>query len=342
MRYSQRTAALMGVALIGVFVFGLLANAAPGSVNVSAAQVTPTTSAGRTSGGRGGLGQQATLVVPMAEKGSDVAYATTSEAQKLDIYVPSGNGPFPLVIFIHGGAFMAGDKGGVPGATANALLTSGYAVASLNYRLSGEALFPAQIQDVKAAVRWLRANAQQYRLGPERFAAWGQSAGGNLAALLGTSGDVVAFEDAALGNAAVSSRVQAVVDQFGPTDFLQMDAQFAASGVCDASAQNHNDASSPESKLVGGPIQENVALVTAANPITYVTEDDAPFLIQHGDKDCLVPSQQSEILYQALVPVIGSDKTSLMILAGASHGGAQFEQADNVATIVAFLDKHLK
>ena len=143
-------------------------------------------------------------------------------------------------------------------------LKDGYAGASLNYRLSQHALFPAQLEDVKAAVRWLRANAETYRLDPNRFAAWGSSAGGHLVAMLGTTGDVAEFEVGE--NLKMSSRVQAVVDYFGPTDFLQMDAQSLPDGLV------HDAPDSPESQLVGGPIQEHQDRVARANPITYVSK----------------------------------------------------------------------
>ena len=140
--------------------------------------------------------------------------------QKLDLYLPQGDGPFPLIVNVHGGGFMMGDKSDPPSQPAIAqFLANGYAVASIGYRLSAEAKAPAQIQDVKAAVRWLRANAAKYNLNPDKFAGFGGSAGGSLVALLGTSCGVAELEGADLGNSDQSSCVQAVVDWFGPTDF---------------------------------------------------------------------------------------------------------------------------
>lgn len=266
----------------------------------------------------------------------DVAYAKTSATQTLDIYLPQGDGPFPLVIDVHGGGFMMGDKSNP--ALADQLLEAGYAVASVNYRLSGEAKAPAQIEDVKAAVRWLRANAAQYKLNSEKFAAFGQSAGGNLVALLGTSCGAKEIEGAELGNADQSSCVQAVVDWFGPTDFLQMDAQFAGTN-CTA---NHNEASSPESQLVGAPIQTAQDKVKQVNPITYVSAKAPPFLIQHGTADCNVPPQQGKLLADASTPLIGAENVTYTLLEGAGHGGAQFETIENVKIVLDFLSKHLK
>ncbi len=183
------------------------------------------------------------------------------------------------MIWIHGGGWQNGNKGGGP---ALALLEQGFAVATINYRLSGDAIFPAQIHDCKAAVRHLRGKAKEYGIDPERFGVWGSSAGGHLVALVGTSGDVKELEGEVGEFTSVSSRVQAVCDWFGPTDFLKMGGR-------------HDDAGSPESKLIGGPIQDNKELVAKANPITYVSADDPAFLIQHGDKDPAVPYNQSEL-----------------------------------------------
>ena len=178
----------------------------------------------------------------------DIAYVTDGHArQKLDLYVPADTGEtLPLIIWVHGGAWRGGNKTHY---RPMEYLSAGYAGASINYRLSQHAVFPAQIEDVKAAVRWLRANAKTYRLDPNRFAAWGSSAGGHLVAMLGTAGDVAEFEVGE--NLEVSSKVQAVVDYFGPTDFLQMDAHRLPNGLV------HDAPDSPESKLIGGPIQEN-------------------------------------------------------------------------------------
>ena len=269
---------------------------------------------------------------------ADLAYATVSDAQKLDLYIPTGTGPFPVVIMVHGGGFMFGDKADGAGLTGvDQLLAAGYAVASINYRLSGEATYPAQIFDAKAAVRFLRANAVKYNLNPDKFGAWGASAGGNLVSLLGTTCGVQELEGD-LGNKDQSSCVQAVVDWFGPIDFLKMDEQFAGTG-CE---QNHNDASSPESKLVGAEIQSVPDLVATANPTNYITADDAPFFIENGTADCNIPPIQSKNLAEALSAVIGADLVTYISLEGAAHGGSQFETAENLQLVISFLDKYLK
>jgi acetyl esterase/lipase len=214
----------------------------------------------------------------------------------------------PLIIWVHGGAWLEGSKEDfVP----LDYLADGYAVASINYRLSQHAIFPAQIQDCKAAVRWLRAHADQYHLDAQRFGAWGASAGGHLVALLGTTGQITEFDVGE--NMGISSRVQAVADYFGPTDFSQMDDHRLPEGML------HNPSQSPESLLVGGAIQEMKAEVARANPIAYVSQSAAPFLIVHGDKDPLVPYHQSELLEAALRKV--GVTVQLYPVAGAGHGG---------------------
>lgn len=270
----------------------------------------------------------------------DIVYAPKSAAQKLDIYFPSeGNGPFPVIIFIHGGGFEMGDKKSFELHPALQGLKHGYAVVSVNYRLSGEAIFPAQIQDVKAAIRFLRANARTYKLNPDKFATWGASAGGNLSAMAGTTGDVTEFDDASLGNIQQSSKVQAVVDWFGPIAFNEMDQQFKARGKGRA---DHNNAASPESKLLGKAITAIPELVKRANPSTYISKNDPPFFIEHGMEDPLVPTEQSENFYTELVKVLGHDKVTLVLLKDTSHGGKQFNSQENLDKVYAFLDKALQ
>jgi len=258
----------------------------------------------------------------------DLAYVTDEHPrQKLDLYLPMNAKNPPLIILIHGGAFKSGSK---EGENAARFLAQGYAVASLNYRLSGDAIFPAQIEDCKAAVRWLRVNAGKYGYDPDRFGAWGSSAGGHLVAMLGTTGATKKFDVGE--NLGVSSQVQAVSDNYGPTDFLQMDAHRPPGG------QVHNRPDSPESELIGGNLQDNKDKVGNANPIVYVTKDCPPFLIIHGDKDPLVPHYQSELLVDALkkagVPV------TFYTVKDGGHGG--FKDPSVEAMTQAFFAKYLK
>jgi acetyl esterase/lipase len=238
----------------------------------------------------------------------DLVYATVGDrALHLDLYLPEeAERPLPVVVWVHGGAWRQGTKDHPP---ALRLVSQGYAAASVEYRLSQEAIFPAQIHDCKAAVRWLRAHAGDYGLDPDRFGAWGGSAGGHLVALLGTSAGVTALEGD-LGNADRSSAVQAVCDWYGPSNFLHMNDE---PGVMD-----HDAPDSPESQLIGAPIQEDPDLVAKANPITYITGDEPPFLLMHGTADRVVLPNQSRLLHAALVEAEVS--STLMMLGGLGHG----------------------
>jgi len=275
------------------------------------------------------------------QKWLDIQYAQKSAMQKLDIYLPdSGKGSFPVIIAIHGGAFLTGDKADIQLMPMLEGLKRGYAVVSINYRLSHEIQFPAQIFDIKAAVRWIRSNAKEYNLNPNKIAAWGGSAGGYLSAMLGTTGDVPELEDLSMGNLIQSSRVQAVVDWFGPTDFLKMDEQLKESRVKDPLI--HSVPDSPESKLLGNNITEAKMLVITANPETYITKDDPPFFIQHGKLDNIVPYQQSVNLAARLDEVIGKENVILELIENNGHGGPGFASAENINKVFVFLDKYLK
>ena len=258
----------------------------------------------------------------------ELAYVSDGHArQKLDLYLPEGKGPFPVLVWIHGGAWRAGSKDRARGLD---WLNRGVAVASVNYRLSQHATFPAQIEDCKSALRWLRAHAQTYHLDADRFLAWGASAGGHLVALLGVTGDTRSFDVG--DHLHQSSAVLAVVDEYGPTDFLQMDAMDGDSGRI-----AHDSADSPESQLIGGPIQEHPEKVQSANPLTYVSKNDASFLIIHGDRDPLVAHGQSVILHDALQHA--GVEAKLYTVKGGKHGW--FKDPQVTKNIHAFIMKHL-
>lgn len=261
----------------------------------------------------------------------------------LDVYMPTaGTPPHPLLLWIHGGGWQGGTHNNVP-AMALQLRDQGFFVASVNYRLSGSAVFPAQIHDVKGAVRFLRANAATYSLDVNRFGSWGTSAGGHLSALLATSGDAPALEGTSGGNLAFSSAVQAAVDFFGPTDILnmQLDVTTPPGG-----AFNHDDPGSPESHLVGwdapgqgiGNIRANLAnptppypalvqLCMQVNPITWLTPGDPPLFISHGTSDTAVPIRQSVRLCDAMYAA--NLYRDYRPVTGAGHGplGATTEAA---------------
>jgi len=269
-----------------------------------------------------------------AQAERDIVYATVGGRDLLlDLYRPEKAAkPLPVILWVHGGGWRKGSKNSIN--RVGGILSRGYALVSVDYRLSGEAIFPAQIEDCKAAVRWVRANAHRYGLDPDRIGAWGSSAGGHLVALLGTTGDVKQF-DAHGANLDQSSRVQAVCDWFGPTDFLRMN-DFPG-------GMDHDGPDSPESLVIGGPIQENKDKVARANPITYVTSDDPPFLIMHGDNDQSVPYNQSELLYDALKKA--GVEVTLYRVKGGGHGfrdATEDSSTDLFEMAARFFDKHLK
>jgi acetyl esterase/lipase len=263
--------------------------------------------------------------IPYVEKGH--------QNQVLDLFLPEqpSNIPLPLMIWIHGGAWMEGTQANPP---ILYLVNKGFAVASIQYRMSGDAKWPAQAYDCKAAIRFLRANAAKYNLDPNRFGVGGDSAGGHLAAFVGTSGDVKEMEGN-LGHPDVSSRVQAVVDWFGPTDLTLMDQQSGPNSV-----EQHNDANSPESRLLGGPVQEKRDLARTANPLTYIDKNDPPFLIMHGDNDQIVPLGQSVILAKALIDA--GVEVTMQTIPGAMHEGPQFHNSESQRLLEEFLSRKLK
>jgi acetyl esterase/lipase len=278
-------------------------------------------------------------------KFTDIAYAPKSETQKLDIYLPDeGNGPFPVIIAIHGGGFFAGSKNDRDLTIMLQGLERGYAVVAVDYRLSDEATFPAAITDVKAAIRFIKVNAAQYKLNPDRIALWGSSAGGNLASLAGTTGGTNNCYDTALGNANVSDNVTAVVDWFGPANFSVMDEQNRESGISEKveGVQIHSKDDSFGSKYFGQNISKVPDLCRQADPATYITSDCPPFLIQHGKLDPVVPAKQSVDLANAIAKKAGPEKVTLVLFERAGHGGRKFENARNMDRVFAFLDKHMK
>jgi acetyl esterase/lipase len=273
----------------------------------------------------------------------DVPYAHLSSSQKLDIYLPDeGDGPFPVILSIHGGAFMGCDKTDDQVMPMLEGLKRGYAVVAVNYRLSWEAIFPALVHDVKAAVRWVRANAHKYHLDPERIAAWGCSAGGFLSSMLGVSADISDLEDLSLGNPDQSSYIHAVIDWYGPKNFLKMDEQLEANGRLPPVGFRHSEANSPESLLLGQAVTEIPEKVKEANPEIYIRPNTPPFLIQHGNKDLTVPVQQSVEFAEKLKRVLGEKVVTLELVEGAEHEDAKFQTPQNVARVLDFLDEHLK
>ncbi|MGH2413478.1 MAG: alpha/beta hydrolase fold domain-containing protein, partial [Microcystaceae cyanobacterium] len=237
----------------------------------------------------------------------DIPYSSYSVNNKtgkllLDLYLPHLNSSqaLPVLIYIPGGGWLSGNKESCPG---EVVAKRGYILACINYRSSTQAIFPAQIHDVKNAVRWLRSHADKYNLDPNRIGAWGESAGGHLSALLGTSAGIKALE----GNSqapSISSKIQAVCDWYGPTDFTQVPPAFEEP-ITPAVLEKYKNApwaiyTEATHRLLGGPVSKNLKLASLANPINYIDSNDPPFLILHGELDNIVPLSQSELLEKAL------------------------------------------
>lgn len=252
----------------------------------------------------------------------DVAYCSADPAQRMDIYFPESGGPWRTVVYVHGGSWMHGDKSEAS-MFATGMNALGYLVVSINYRLYPPANFPAMIEDVKCAIRSLRAHAFEYNLDPNHIAAIGPSAGGHLVSLLGTTApedgwDVGEYLEQ-------SSRVQAVV---------------SLAGVIDLSRSFPN-ADIELMKRVGFG-EHNVF---EASPITHITPDDPPFLLIHGDRDDLVPYEQSQLMYDRLVQM--NVPAQLVIVRNAGHSFLEFDGATSPSpmelnlVIMEFLAKYL-
>jgi acetyl esterase/lipase len=263
----------------------------------------------------------------------DVAYADTDhERQRLDLYLPrvrKSDRPLPVIAFIHGGAWLGGDKRGGAGPLRPFVANGRYAGVSIGYRLSQDAQWPAQIHDCKAAIRWIRTHAKEHNLDPERIGVIGGSAGGHLVAMLGTGGGIEDLEGDLGQHADQSSNVTCVVDYFGPSDFLTI-ADYPSN-------LDHAAADSPEARLLGGRIADKQDAARHVSPVTYVSKDDPPFLIVHGTNDMTVPFNQSERLRDALREA--GVEVALISVEGGGHGGFRSDRLDE--QVRKFFAKHL-
>ncbi len=263
------------------------------------------------------------MEIPTSKQWLDLDYVGYGHVgHRLDIFLPEKKlEKYPVVVCIYGSAWLSNNSKETTFevGVGQALLNAGYAVVSINHRSSGDAKFPAQINDVKAAIRFVRANATSYSFDSNFIGVTGWSSGGHLSSFAGTSNEVNTFEykgktidiEGNLGDfTQSSSRVDAVVDWFGPTNFLLMDG-------C-GSTMNHDDEKSPESSLIGGAIQDNKDACHLADPATYISAATVPFLIIHGDEDPLVPHCESEYLFGKLQAA--GIESSFITVEGGKHG----------------------
>ena len=263
---------------------------------------------------------------------SDVAYANDDDLQKLDLYRPDVDDDVPVVVYLHGGGWQVGDKTADAKERLERLASFGVAVASANYRLVPDATYPTQIHDAKAAVRWLRAHGAEHGLAVDKIGAWGASAGGYLATMLGVSNGDSDLEGA-VGQNSQSSYVDAVVDWFGQSDL-----------------RSNSTRSWLEREILNPPFEEAFLQVksdtpeaedalTSASPLLRVTRHAPPFLIVHGDRDRVTPIQESAALHDALVR--HGVPSTFVTLGGAGHESHTFDREDHLAMTAAFLRTHL-
>ena len=266
----------------------------------------------------------------------DVQYGTLPQ-QKLDVYLPDeGNGPFPLIIYVHGGGWSMGTK------TEGALpciidaLKSGYAIITVDYRLAPGVRFPEFLFDVKTAVRWARANAQEYGFDPNRFGMIGDSAGGHLTLMVGFTAGHPEYEGEQYGWAGVSSAVQAIVDMYGPSILAADNAEFLReSGVPSLSFGGGGSS-------IYSAFTEDKQMLELISPISYVHKNVPPTMIQQGERDPIVPMQHSTLLAEKIEQVCGKDRVDLRLYPERTHSDGAFMTAENCAEVLVFFDRYLK
>lgn len=276
-------------------------------------------------------------VLPVAaaevEARLDLNYAGgTNPRQTLDLYLPVGRtAPLPVVVFIHGGGWQGGSKAAGKSWLQPLVASGHYAGVSIGYRLSGEARWPAQIHDAKAAIRWLRAHASELGLDARHVGVVGVSAGGTLAVLLGVGGEVAALEGAVGPHLGVDSQVQAVANLYGRINFV------AEPAAARAAPDQIGALNQRLQQLFGGPLDEKRVAARAASPITHVSAGDAPMITLHGTADTLVPIVQAEELEAALRRVGVEHRFVRMV--GFGHG---FQNAEGNRRVGQFFDRHLR
>lgn len=260
-----------------------------------------------------------------------VRYGTKTIFELMDIFLPdTGEGPFPVVVDIHGGGYFYGSRASVRMEPVLELIHRGYVVVTLDYTLSPYGKFPLQVQEIKAAIRYLRAHADEYHIDPERIGLWGLSAGAHLAVLAAVSSGVKELDDPDMGNGEYPDRVQAVVDLYGPVDLAigEGEGREDPSGTMSAT-------------FLGKPLSQVPELLRLSNPCNFIHEQIPPVFIQHGDSDRLVSIRNSCLLYERIVEAAGTDKVYFEILKGADHADPLFRTEENNRKIYEFLDRYL-
>lgn len=284
---------------------------------------------------------------PFVQLVSNVVYAQVSDRGYVNkpltihLVIPQDKKPHPVILYINGGGFINANKDGYMQQWLD-LAEHGYVVASMTYRVAPTSTFPAPLEDVKSAVRFLRANAERFHIDAKHIGVFGGSAGGYLAAMAGTTNGVKGFDKGE--NLKYSSDVQAVVDVYGVSDVNKIGADYS-----EAVQQTHRSAGATEALWVNGSpvfggkdggITANPEAAKAANPMTYISSKTAPFLLMHGDADILVSPSQTELLREALAE--HNIEATRYLVKGAAHGGPFWVQPEIMDIVIAFYDKHLK
>lgn len=284
---------------------------------------------------------------PFVQLVSDVVYAQvpdrgyTNKALTMHLVIPQDKKMHPVILYINGGGFINANKDGYMQQWLD-LAEHGYVVASMTYRVAPTSTFPAPLEDVKSAVRFLRANAQRFYIDADHIGVFGGSAGGYLAAMAGTTNGVKGFDKGE--NLKYSSDVQAVVDVYGVSDVNKIGADYS-----EAVQKTHASAAATEALWVNGSpvfggkdggIAANPEGAKKANPLTYISSKTAPFLLMHGDADVLVSPSQTELLREALAEK--NIEATRYLVKGAAHGGPFWVQPEIMDIVIAFYDKHLK
>ena len=262
----------------------------------------------------------------------DIPYANTANPrQRLDVYTPTERKVdiLPVIVFFHGGGWMQGDKSDGARRLLPFVRSGQYVGVSVGYRLSGEAPWPAQIHDSKAAIRWIRGNAARFGFDPDRIGAWGRNAGAHLALLLGTTGDVATLEGTFGLHRNASSSVRGVANYFGVSEMLAIQGQ--------PTDIDRTQPKAPEALLIGSPLAKTPDVARAASPVTYVTANDPPVLTVHGDADRVVPYDQAGRLDRALRRV--GVPSYFITVRGAGHGDFPTAADDRVRM---FFDRYLR
>ncbi|AKA68768.1 alpha/beta hydrolase [Clostridium scatologenes] len=270
----------------------------------------------------------------------DISYANESKHQKMDIIIPNeGEGPFPVVVNIHGGAWFFGDKRNVHTRSSIQLAFKGYAVATINYRLSGDAKWPAQIYDCKAAVRFLRANSAKYNIKTDKIGVIGNSSGGHLAGVMATTNGRSEYEDLSMGNSEYSSDVQAVAAWYGIFDFINIENHKKQLVKVGETYKGEDDG--VLDRLMGCSMKGNEDKYADASPIYQMNANMPPMLIQQGTSDKVVPYLQAIDFFNKYIKFCGDENVHIDILEGAIHGDDAFRTNENMYKVLKFMDKYI-